>query len=890
MRRLIRLLLRLYSKPFRADFGDQAVTLLKQDMKDARGGGVSAPLRRIKLLLDFAVHGILDRVQRTWTETVGSDATIMDGWVQDARLALRSTLRRPGFVLIAVTSLVFGVGANAVVFSVVDSLMLRDIPGATEPDRIVDLDIRRANGNRRGWDFPTFMDVRNRSDLLEHFALSSSGTVNLASDGPGQVLPVKYVTSGYFESMGVVPIRGRTFGSDEDLGPGEHAVAVLGHAAWIRTFNAAPNILGREIRLNRESYVVVGVVPEDFKGHDFGVEPHFYLPITQHPSARQAPDRYFESRGTEWAQVIGRLSQGVDRKALNAELESIFRSIGEENPDTNLGVSATAGRAGPMPSTARVPMGLGFLMIGTLMFLVLAASCANVGGMLLARAASQEKEMALRMALGAGRARVVRLLFFESLLIFTLGGIGGIWLAVQSIAAFDVNMLAPTPYPVDLDFALDWRIMAFGLALTMGTGVLFGLIPAMSVTRDDVVGTLRDHVAGDGLRASRLRRVFVGGQVAVSMLLLATSALFFRSMQEQVKIEPAIDPTGIYVTRIDLSPEGYPDASSAAPFLDQLIERLAGWPGLENVAVASSVPLDARSSTTSVRPTGTGSGDDAWIQTDFMNVTAGIFETMGIDLLSGRSFNSSDGRLTPRVAVVNQLLAERAWPDEDAVGQVVEFGIDPVAYTIIGVVGNTQSDLATDDFTPQIYSLLSQDYTSSVAIVARQTNAPDDFVAQLRREILAVDPALALGATMELAFLAELGTLPYRLTASITSILGGLALFLSGIGVYGIVAFMVTQQTRDIGVRIALGASRLQVRGRVVRGGLLLTLPGFAVGIVLAGALARVVGAVIPGIRALDPFAYGAVAVILLVTVALASFVPARRASLVQPMNALRQD
>lgn len=882
--RLARLLLRLYPRSFRDEFGMEALSQLSVDLsQDARAGR----WRRLTLLADFALHGLGARLD-SWRAVASPD--FWRGWGQDVRLALRTAVTRPGFSVIAIASLTIGIAANVTMFSLVDALLLRAIPGVDEPERIVEIGLTRPGSSNFGsWDYPDFLDL-SREAPLAAVALFETSPVGISDHAQGERILAMFTTSGYFDVMGVRPERGRYFVPEEDTDPGLNPVVVLSHRMWADRFESDPDILGRTIRLNRESYSVVGVAPPDFRGHQFATSPAVFLPITQYSTARDAAERFFGSRGTTWAGVVGRLPADGDVAELNAALATIFDGLAEAYPDSNQGRSARAAPASLAPADARAVMGIVFGLIGALMLLVLAATCANVGGMLLARASVRGREMAVRAALGSGRARLVRHLVTESMVIFAIGGVAGIVLAARLVESVDLNSLLPTPFPVMLDLAIDWRVVSFGAGLTLVTGLVFGLLPALQVARDDLATTLRDHTGGSGRRAGRIRRIFVSGQVAVSLLLLGSAGLLVRSVQTGVSLDPGFETDGIHLTSLDLALEGYDTPEAANVFVRRVLEELDQVPDLAGATIASDMPLDGGTSSTPVWPDGRPDEDAPALHAYFGQISAGYFRALGIPLLSGREFEAAEGPTTQRVAVVNERFAEIAWPQAQALGRTIEFGLDPEQYTVVGVVANTKSDMITDGTNPQVFSLLAQDFEPDVILAARQDGQSPDFAARVHQVLLGIDPALALPKSRRLSDLAGLGMLPHRIGAWLATTLGLLALFLSALGLYGVVALAVAQRTREIGVRIALGARRHQVLSRVLLSGLRLAAPGIAIGIVLTMALGQLVDAFLLGVDALDPVTYATVSGLLLMVIVAACIVPARRASSVQPMEALRFD
>lgn len=878
--RLLRLLLTLYSRSFRERFGDDALLQLEDDLNEAAGGS-NVLARSLKCLLSFAYHGVADRLDYV---TEG----LRYGWWHDLRSAVRAAFRRPAFLCIAVVSLMIGMSSSTILYTVVDALLLQDIPGATGPDRIVEIGMISPRGNQMPWDLPTFRDVRTSVDLLEHAAMYEMGPVSLSDDNAAERLLALYVTSGYFRVLGLDLAQGRVFSEKVDDGLGEHPIAILSHASWQERFDGDPNILGREVRINREPHTIVGVTPADFRGHRFGLQPSVYIPLTQFPPARASPEAFWEERNTHWGDVIGRLEPHASREQLNQSLSSVMTAVAEEHPDAKEGWGARALQATMAPADARGPLTIGLGLVGTLMALVLAATCANVGGMLLARAAAREQEMAVRMALGSGRGRLVRHLTTEAMVVFVLGGVGGVFVALWGLRWFDINRFLPTPFPTVLTFNLDWRVPAFGLLLAGGTGLLFGMLPALHATRSGVNLAIRDHANGNGLRASRLRRWFVGGQVGVSTLLLISAGLFVRSVQAGLDVEPGFNPESVWVTDLDLQMEGYATVEQAAAFTNQLRDLLVSRSEVVNVTVASDLPLDGGTSSAPTWPGGREANPDGMVPVTFGAVSEGYFETLEIPLLQGRTVTSADRWDTEAVVVINRSYSEAAWPDQDPLGRTLEFG--STAYTVIGVVRDTKSDLITDNPAPQIFLSAAQGYWPEVHVAARLVGNPADGAAILRSAILQADPLLALSVPRRLESLAGLGILPHRIAAVVASSLGALALLLSAIGVYGVVAFAVSRRTREIGIRIALGAGRNGILGMVLYNGLRLALPGFVVGSGLAVALGYGLRALLLGVSPVDGWGVVGASLLFGLVTTLASLAPALRASTVQPMEALRHD
>lgn len=877
---MLRLLLLLYPPAFREDFGPDALRMLRADLSEARrSAGVLSPLVVLRLLADFALQGLL----RRWDGAGAAWSGFAFGWGQDIRLAIRSSLRRPGFALVSVVSLAIGVGVNGIMFSVTDSLFLQEIPGVDEPDRILEIGTVQLDRDRFiGFSYPDFLDLRAQAPL-DRAVFTSMEAVSLLEDDGGRLSQAMFTSAGYFETLGVRPALGRTFHAGEEVGVGEHPVVILSHRTWMDRFDGRADVLGQTLRVNREPYTVVGVAPADFTGHLFGLYPDLWLPLTQHPAAISDPERYFQSRTRSWGAVLGRMDSGTDLDEVNAALSTIFARLAQEYPESNQNRGARAAQAGMAPADARAPMMMTFALITLLTMLVLAATCANVAGMLLARASAREQEIAIRAALGSPRNRLVRHLMTEAMIVFGVGGAAGIGLA-RSVLGIDPNRFLPVSIPIDLDFSLDGRLALFGLLLTLGVGLVFGLMPALNVTKQELSSTLRDPAGGTGARASRLRRVFVSAQIAITVLLLGLSGLSLRSVFAWADLEAGFDIDDVYLVSFDLDQEGY-DAERGTVFLDDLVAHLEAQPEISAAAVASEMPLDGASSAMPVWPDGQGS--ERWVQSHFGSVRPGYFEMLGIGVVRGRPFTSTDGADAGRVAVVNEAFAEAGWPDGRAVGRTISFGLDPATYTVVGVVEDTKADGITDRRAPQVFTALAQSWVGDLHLAVRRAPGAEGFNGALNREILSVDPAVALSRVRSMEQTSRVMLLPHRLMAGTASALGALALFLSALGLYGVIAFAVTRQTREIGVRIALGAGRGKVIGRVVGSGLLLALPGTAIGLLLSLTMGQVIQGILP-VSAFDPITYAGTMSVLVVVVLTACLAPALRAASIHPMEALR--
>lgn len=814
----------------------------------------------------------------------------MDVLRRDLTYALRNLRKRPLFALVAVLSLAVGVGATTAIFSVADRFLLQPIRGVDEMDRAVELG-RTTQG--RGFDsfsYPDFLDIREQVPALKEVAAWRMGQVSYSAGGEGERLMSIMVSANYFETLGLRPALGRGFTPEEDEGIGEHPVVILDWRFWQDRFGGRPSVLGTRVILDRQPHTVVGVAPREFGGHVPGVRPAFYVPFVQSPLlADEVEPAEFESRTASWFNAIGRLAPGATVEQADAQTRALFGRLAEAYPDSNGRRGARVIPLGPIPGAGRGPVQAFLALLGGFVGLVLLVTCANLAGVFLARSAAREREIAVRLALGAGRGRLVRQLVTESALVFLLGGAAGTALAFWAVDRVSFSSL-PTPVPVELSLSPHPLVLVFGLGLALVTGLASGLVPALQATRPNLVPVLKDESGSGGSRRSRLRRFFVGAQVATSLVLLVGAALFVRSLQRADRVRTGFNPDGVYTTSLNMAIEGYQTEDGLA-FYRRLTRRLEALPGVEASALSIDLPLDLGAHGTGVVTEEREGTDEPYIGVDFNYVTPGYFRTMEIPVLRGRAFQDGDGRDAQRVALVSRTAAREIWAGEEALGQRVRFGsTDGPWVTVVGVVEDVKNQMLTESPKPFVYLPLAQAYDPAVNVLVRIDGDRTKVAPMLRQAILEEDPSLSLGSVQPVARITSLGTLPQRIAASLSGGLGLLALLLSALGLYGVVAFMVAQSTREIGVRIALGASQLQVLRTVLVDAFRLALPGLLVGGGLALGLARLMRNFLLGVSPLDPSAYLAVLAVLGATIFLAAVVPARRASRIHPVEALRNE
>lgn len=815
----------------------------------------------------------------------------MDTLLRDARQALRFLARRPLFSVVAILSLAMGIGVNTSIFSAVNALLLRPPSGVVEPERVVELGRTRDGQGFDTFSYPDLLDLR----AAPGFAGLSAWRMTPLSVSLGEEARRTngmVVSANYFSVLGVRPAIGRFFLPEEERVPGGHPVAVVSDRFWRETLEADAEAIGSTILVNRHPFTVIGVAPPEFRGHFAAVQPEVWVPISMTFAAGVGSEHLLTSRASVWMMIVGRLAPGASHEEANAAVAATMARLREAYPESNRDRGA---RVAPLSAVAGAFRGPVTAFLGVLLALsgvVLLVTCANVAGLLLARSATREREIAIRLALGAGRGRLIRQLVTEAMVLFVIGGAGGLLLAVWVMGLVSAIDL-PTPVPIELDLAADGRVIAFGLALALMAGLLSSLLPALQSSRPDLVPALKDDRSDRSGSKFRLRRLFVSGQVGLSLLLLCAAGLFLRSLQRSGEIPTGFDPEEVEMVTFDLSLDGY-DEESGRRFLSSLLDRTRGIPGVSEASIASDLPMDMSANEQPFLPDG-WKGPEHGMGSAFNIVGDGYFETLRVRVLEGRGFTPADDARAPGVAVVSRTFASRAWPGEPAVGRRIQRSprpgeaADPRAWlTVVGVVDDVKNQLLTEEPEPMAYLPVAQSYEPELSLLVR-SDGPSR-ASEIRQAIHALDPNLSRTPVRSVESYTGLGLLPQRLAASLSTGLGVLALLLSALGVYGVVAYSVAQRSREIGIRLAVGADRRDILRLVLGGTVRMVLPGVLAGGALALALSQLIRSFLIGISPADPVTFAGTTALLLAVVALASLSPARRASRTDPMEALRTE
>jgi predicted permease len=804
---------------------------------------------------------------------------LMETLAADLRYAARSLRRQPGFALTALLTLMLGIGGTTAMVSFVNGVLLRPLP-VHQPDELVSVSGRPFNGAREQYfsypDYDAFRRDARGFDGLAAFGLQpfSIGVGETAVTTVGA-----FASANYFSVLGIVPERGRFFLPQEDE-QGSEPVVVLSHDLWKRRFGQDPAVVGKSTHVNGQAVTIVGVAPQRFNGTISLVGIDFWVPTATYPRLLAGHDLQASNR---WLQVFGRRAPGVGPQRLEASLTAVAARLrtGGDMQGWRMSTEPLQGVVGGARSGA---WRISTLLLVTAL-LVLAIASINVAGMLLARAASRRGEIAVRLAMGADRRRVLRQLLTESALLWVLGGACGVVLAFWLVRLLPA--LAPVqqsfPMRVGLDLSIDARVLAFTLVLSLVTGVVFGLSPALQTLRLDLVSTLKDRSAS-GQRGSRTRNTLVVVQIAASLLLLVVAGLFVRAVQHAYTSDPGFDPDGVAVGLVDLEHiQGYSTARGRE-FYGTLVERLQARPEVQGVTLASHVPLDGSGATMVVRVPAAADPAAELRSVSYSVVAPSYFRTLRIPLTRGRDFTGQDREGTAPVAVVSESTARSFWGAADPIGRTFELG--PRSFQVVGVARDVSTQTMGEVPPTFVYLPFGQRYSTRMNVLVR---APGQAARTIGAEVRGVDPSLPLAGARPLREMI-VTLMPQRLIATLMGTFGFFGLLLAAVGIYGIVAFSVAQRSREIAVRMAVGAQLADVLRLVLRQGITLVVVGTGVGLAAAAAAAGVLRNSLAGGSASDPVVFAGVILTLLGVTAVACYFPARRAGRVDPMLVLRSE
>jgi predicted permease len=811
----------------------------------------------------------------------------MDTLFKDIRYGVRGLLKHPGFTALVIVTLALGIGASTAIFSVVNTVLLRRLP-YRQSERIVAIQELDPNGKRGQITPANFLDWRAQNTVFEHLAAIFTRPANLAFGDQAERIELAMTSANFFAVFGAEPERGRLFiPSDEQAG---HApVVVVSHALWQRRFAGDPDLVGRPITLDGQSYTVVGIAPVGFQYPDkteVWVPPYRLAPAV---NERMDPTQV---RGWGMLSAVALLKSGVSLPQAASEMETITARLRQQYPDTN---NQRFNRVVSLHThLVGETGGMLLLLFGAVSFVLLIA-CANVANLLLAGAASRQKEMAIRTALGASRWRVMQQLLTESTILALAGGSMGLLLALWGVAL--MTKLLPQDFPRLAEINLDWRVLGFTLVTSVLTGILFGLAPAFQISTTDVQESLKESGRGTSgsKRHNRLRNLLIIGEVALSVVLLAGAGLLFRSFLQLQSVNAGFTPQQVLTVRLTPSGPHYARDADYMSFYSEVMQRISALPGVQGVGVINTLPL-GKGPTAGIRIEGAPPQTrDRWPSTNYRSVSSDYFRAMNIPMVQGRAFTERDTETASRVVIVNQALVRRDFPNENPLGKRINFGGtnpdgQPIWWEIVGVAADIRNLELREEASPEFYLSALQDTWVGMSVVVRTSVEPASMAPEVRRIVAEVDKSAPVSEVKTMEHIVSEAVTQPRFNLFLLGLFGGIALLLSAAGIYGVTAYSVAQRTHEFGIRMALGAQVGDVLKMILGQGVLLIVAGIGVGLVASFALTRLMKSLLFGVSVSDPLTFVAITLLLSVVTLLACYIPARRATKVDPLVALRYE
>jgi predicted permease len=817
--------------------------------------------------------------------------------LQDVKYAIRGLRGSPGFSAIAVLIMGLGIGANTSMFSFVNAILLQQSLSYRNPSEVVRICSTRPNSSTPSWtSYPDFLDFRDQGGLFASAAVASDGTpMSLLTEEGSEFIVGEAYSAALFSIMDIPISLGRSFLPEEDK-PGCDPVVIISHSVWQSRYGGDPNILGRTLRINGHPITVVGVGPKEFRGTLIIFSSDYWLSLG---TADRIESSYIhlDARNSREYRMYARLKPGVTIEQAGARLNTLAETLGQMYPDTNakrrvIVFPATEVHLDPLVDKALYPLS-GFLM--AVVGLVLLVACSNLAGFLLTRAAARRKEIAIRLALGAGRQRLVAQLLTESILLGVLGGGIGLIIAFWAGGALS-SLKLPLPIVMTIQYRVDATVLSFTLLLSVATGILFGLAPALKAARCDIVATMKNEAPSlrVGRRRVSLRNALAVGQFAVSLILLLAAGLLLRSLIHANRADVGFRPEHLAAATVDASLGGYKSESEGRIFFDRYREKVASVPGIESVTLASRLPLGLWGSDTSrVYLSGAHPESEEDVpQIESAVVGVGYFDVMGIPVLHGRKFLEADGASAPRVAIVSEAMARRFWKDVDPVGESIFVGSigQEISMRVIGVARDTKVKDIKEEPQPYLYIPFAQQYSPLMSVIARTAGDPAGVPEIFRRALKSLNSDVPLFEAKPMREHLGIRLYTLKMAGTFLTAFGVLALSLAGIGLYGLVAFSVAQRTREIGIRMALGADRKQVVAMVLGRGFVIVAFGLAIGLPAAIMVMLPLSGLLVNVSAADPVTLAAVVLLLALVTITASYIPARRASRLDPLVSLHHE
>jgi macrolide transport system ATP-binding/permease protein len=816
---------------------------------------------------------------------------ILESLFLDLRYGLRRMLKSPGFSIIAILSLAMGIGANTAIFSLVNTVLFRPLP-VFEPERLASAYPVDKSGFAQAFSYPDYLDYRARNEVFTDIFVTRFVPMSLSHDGQNERAWGFLVSGNYFDLLGVQAAYGRTFLPEEDQVRLRNPVAVLSFNCWQRRFGADPSLVGKNVILNGHSFTVIGIASEGFTGSELSYIPEFWVPMMMQEWVEPG-NHYLDKRSTQNLFATGRLKPGISVEQATASLNVLAQQLGREYPDTNEGKTILLTPPGLIHPMLRDPVMSFTAVLMVTVGLVLLIACTNLANLLLARAMERRKEIAIRLSLGASRMRIVCQLLVESLLLSLSGGALGFLLAlitVRMVTAFKL----PSDFPLKINLFLDERVFFFTLLVSVLTGLFFGLVPALQATKLELVSALKEGTAQAGASRSLLRNGLVVAQIALSLILLIAAGLVVRALQFLQGNNPGFDTENVLVMSLDVGLQGY-DKSRGKQFHRQLIEQVQSLPGVESASMTDFLPLSLGFSSSEVHVEGQPPARGGNVPT-VMNASVDLnyFATMRIPILQGRNFEVRDVEGAPKVMVVNETFARTFFsgpnPVESAVGKRISLSTEGPFIEIVGIARDGKYFSIGEESRPFMYFPLQQYYNSYTALIVRTNSNPEAMMGSIREQVAKLDDKLPVFDIKTMDKHLGLSLFPARVAATLLGGFGLLTLLLAAIGIYGVMSYAAVQRTREIGIRLAMGAQPKQILQMIVRQGMTLASIGLLIGLVGSIGMAKLISSVLYGVSTTDIATFLTISVLLAIVVLLACLIPARRAMKVDPIVTLRYE
>jgi predicted permease len=805
---------------------------------------------------------------------------------EDVAYAFRMFVKSPGFTAVAVLTIALGIGANSTIFSWINSTLLNPIPGMTGSGAVVSLSLGGTPSDPRPFSYPDYVDLRDHNNGFSGLIASDLRSLNLTGNGKPQRVWSALCSANYFDVLGVRPMLGRGFLPAEDTKAGSAPVVVISYRLWQTRYGGKPEIIGQTISLNQHPYTIVGVTPPVFQGSQTGLRTELWVPLLA--SEQLISNRkLLEERDAMWLMVLGRLRHGVTAEQGQAEINTLMQQLVSQFPEAHQGRNEVV--AFPLWRAPYGANGYLYMLLPTLMAIsgvVLLLACANVANLLLVRSVARRREMAIRLAIGASRGRLVRQLLIESLVLSLAGGALAMLITTWSAGTFG-SFIPPTNIPIFLDVRADRVVLLVTLAVSMFTGMIFGILPALRASNLAPVAVLKEDTgsASGGQRKARLSRALVVMQIALSLLLLVCAGLFIRSFENAQHADVGFNPDHVLLATVDLFSAGY-TKEQGIEFDRQLLAKLEALPGVQSVSMSSWVPLGFSLSSSVTQPEGYVPRPHESMDIANTNVGPNYLRTMQIPVIEGREFTAEDKEGSQAVAVVNQEFVRRYWPGQDAIGK--KLSADGLTFTVIGVARDCDYNNLHEAKEPFFYVPIYQDYARGPVIHMRVAGDPLTYTATLEKAIHELNADMPVLDESTLATRVQVASTGSRIAGTFVGAFGVLALVLAAIGIYGVIAYTTRERTHEIGIRLALGAQRRDVLRLVLLQGMQLTIAGLVMGVALALMLTRFLQKILFGVTATDVITYAGVAALLAIVALAACWIPAWRAMRVDPMVALR--